>query len=307
MGKRHKKNGRHIHGILLLDKPTGITSNTALQRVKRLYDACKAGHTGSLDKMASGLLPICLGEATKLSSYLLNSDKHYRATCKLGIVTSTGDAAGEKVSVHKVPSLTREDIEEVLNEFRGEIAQVPPMYSALKYKGQRLYQLAYQGIEVEREARSVMIDELSLLDYAEDQIEINVRCSKGTYIRTLAEDVGNKLGCGAHISALRRLGVGPFNEDQMISAGELEQSAEQGLAVLDQQLLPMDSALLHLSEVELAENVAYYIRMGQPVLVPRAPTAGLVRIYDQNRVFLGIGEVLEDGRIAPRRLMQMAP
>jgi len=295
---------QQIHGILLLDKPTGITSNTALQRVKRLYGARKAGHTGSLDKLASGLLPICLGDATKLSSYLLNSDKHYRAICKLGIVTSTGDAAGEKISVHKVPRLTRAAIEKVLQGFHGEISQVPPMYSALKHKGQRLYKLAYQGIEIERKARSVMIDDLVLLNHVEDQIEIDVRCSKGTYIRTLVEDIGHQIGCGAHISALRRLGVGPFTEEQMISAGEIEQLAEQGLEVMDQQLLPVDSVLLHLSEVELADNVAYYIRQGQPVLVARAPTAGLVRIYDQKRVFLGIGEVLDDGRIAPRRLMQ---
>ena len=305
MGRKKKSRGRNVHGLLLLDKPLGISSNNALQRVKRLYQARKAGHTGSLDIMASGLLPICLGEATKLSAYLLNADKHYLATCKLGVVTTTGDAVGDEIAVNKVPELTRDGIEEVLKDFCGEIDQIPPMYSALKHKGQRLYQLAYQGIEVERQPRLVTIYELSLIDYIAEQIEIEVHCSKGTYIRTLAEDIGNKLGCGAHISALRRLGVGPFSAEQMITATQIEQLAEQGLDALDQHLLAMDSVLDHLPAVELAENVAYYLSQGQAVVVPRAPTQGHVRIYDNKHIFLGIGEVLDDGRITPRRLIKL--
>jgi tRNA pseudouridine55 synthase len=304
MGKKNILRGRDVHGILLLDKPTGITSNGALQRVKRLYGARKAGHTGSLDKMASGLLPICLGEATKFAGYLLEADKHYRATCKLGIMTNTGDATGEVKSVRTVPGLNRKKIEKAFADFRGEISQVPPMYSALKHQGQRLYQLAYQGINVERKARNITIHGLILLEHREDVIEIEVRCSKGTYIRTLVEDIGEKLGCGAHVSALRRIGSGPFNEEQMITSTELERLAEKGQSILDQQLIAIDSILSHLAAVEVVDSVACYILQGQAVMIPHAPTEGLVRIYTQDRDFLGIGKVLDDGRITPKRLLQ---
>ncbi len=304
MGRKRKIQGRHVNGILLLDKPEGITSNGALQRVKTLYQARKAGHTGSLDMLASGLLPVCLGEATKLSGYLLDSDKLYRTICKLGIVTSTGDAAGAIISVTDVPEFTKKDVENVLTQFRGDISQIPPMHSALKHKGQRLYQLAYQGIEVEREPRTVTIYELDLMNMSGDEIEIRIHCSKGTYIRTLAEDIGNKLGCGAHVKSLRRLGAGPFQAEQMISLAELEHLAESGVGALDRQLLAMDTVLAHLPEVELSDSVAYYLQQGQAVIVPHAPTEGLVRIYDQQRAFIGVGTVLDDGRIAPNRLIQ---
>ncbi|MBM2829892.1 MAG: tRNA pseudouridine synthase [Gammaproteobacteria bacterium] len=304
MGRKRKTQGRHINGILLLDKPGGITSNGALQRVKNLFQARKAGHTGSLDMQASGLLPICLGEATKLSGYLLDSDKYYQAVCKLGIETSTGDAAGATISTKHVPELTKQKVEDVLAQFHGDISQVPPMHSALKHKGQRLYQLAYQGIEVERKPRVVTIYELALIDLSGDEIEIRIHCSKGTYIRTLAEDIGNKLGCGAHLKSLRRLGAGPFRAEQMISLDELERLAEAGSGALDQQLLAMDTVLVHLPEVELSESVAYYLRQGQAVVVPHAPTEGLVRMYDQHRTFIGVGTVLDDGRIAPQRLIR---
>jgi tRNA pseudouridine55 synthase len=208
------------------------------------------------------------------------------------------------LEVREIPDLKRKDIETVLKDFCGEITQIPPMYSALKHKGQRLYQLAYQGIDVERQPRTVKIYELTLVDFRDEQIDIEVKCSKGTYIRTLAEDIGNKLGCGAHISVLRRLGVSTFIAEQMTTAAEIEQLAELGLDALDQRLLPMDSALNHLSAVKLAVNVAYYLNLGQAVVVPRAPTHGLVRIYDNNDLFLGIGEVLDDGRITPRRLIR---
>lgn len=298
------KKGRQVHGILLLDKPAGITSNQALQHVKHLFHARKAGHTGSLDKLATGLLPLCLGEATKLSGYLLDADKHYQATLKLGIQTTTGDAAGDVVATASVPALDHAAIESVLAQFRGEISQVPPMHSALKYKGQRLYQLAYQGIEVEREPRIVTIYKLELLEFNGDEMEIKVSCSKGTYIRTLAEDIGKALGCGAHVKSLRRLGAGPYREEQMISMDAIEHLAEQGLAHLDRLLLPMDSILGDVPGVQLEESLVFYVRQGQAVTVPQAPTAGQVRLYDRQGRFMGIGEVLDDGRIAPRRLVQ---
>jgi tRNA pseudouridine55 synthase len=304
MVKKHKTKGRNIHGILLLDKPSGITSNQALQHIKFLYQARKAGHTGSLDKQASGLLPICLGEATKLSGYLLNSDKHYLATCKLGIQTTTGDADGETISVTPVPALNRADIESVLLEFLGEISQIPPMHSALKHKGKRLYQLAYQGIEVERQPRDVRILTLELLHLSRDEIEIRVSCSKGTYIRTLAEDIGKRLGCGAYIKQLRRVGVGPFLDPEMYTVSDIEHLSEKGTTVLDQCLLAMDIILNNLPEIHLTENLAFYVRQGQAVMIPHAPTEGLVRIYDDQQLFMGVGAVLEDGRIGPRRLIR---
>jgi tRNA pseudouridine55 synthase len=305
VSRRRKLYGRDVHGILLLDKPSGMGSNDALQRVKRTYRANKAGHTGSLDVQATGLLPICMGEATKLSSFLLDSDKHYHAACKLGVITNTGDAAGEQIEVHEVPDFSMHQVKQALEKFRGEINQVPPMFSALKHKGQRLYKLAYQGIEVERKPRQVMIYQLDLLHFEGDIFEINVRCSKGTYIRTLAEDIGRALGCGAHVMSLRRLGAGPFKAEQMVSMEKIEQAASAGTDILDQLLLSMDSALEGMPAVELVDSVAYYLCQGQAVVVPRAPTSGWLRIYDENHEFLGVGEVLEDGRIAPRRLIKL--
>jgi tRNA pseudouridine55 synthase len=293
--------GRDVDGVLILDKPVGMTSNAALQRVKNLYRARKAGHTGSLDRMASGMLPLCFGEATKLSSFLLDADKHYEAVCRLGVETTTGDAAGEVVATRPVPALTRERLEEVLDEFRGEIRQVPPMYSALKHKGQRLYELAYQGIEVEREPRAITIHTLELLSLEAAGFAIRVVCSKGTYIRTLAQDIGARLGCGAHVTALRRTGSGPFREAEMQPLEKLEGLSP---AERDALLLPPDAVLRNAPEVHLTEPVAWYVRQGQPVIVAHAPTHGVVRIYDEERRFLGAGEVLDDGRVAPRRLLR---
>ncbi len=304
-GKKRKSRGREIHGILLLDKPSGITSNDALQIVKRMYDASKAGHTGSLDKPATGMLPICFGEATKFTSYLLNADKHYRARCQLGIMTTTGDADGEITARQTVPAnLSAADINSVLGNFNGEIQQVPPMYSALKHKGQRLYKLAYQGIEVERDPREVTIYSISLLDYADEQFGIEVHCSKGTYIRTLVEDIGKLLGCGAHIISLVRTAVGPFQQG-MISQDKLVQLSGQGVQELDSLLLPIDAVIQDLPEIMLSGTVSRYLGQGQPVMVPHAPTEGMLRIYDENHHFLGVGEVLDDGRIAPRRLVNI--
>lgn len=309
MGRRRKRkpHERDVHGILLLDKPAGITSNDALQKIKRLYRAARAGHTGSLDKPATGMLPLCLGEATKISSYLLNADKTYVAVAKLGEVTSTADAEGEILETRQVPEFNQQQLEKVIAQFVGDIEQVPPMYSALKVDGQRLYKLAYQGLEVERKSRPVTIHQVDLLHFDKDSFAIQVRCSKGTYIRTLVEDIGQALGCGAHVSSLRRLSTGPFNEAQMVSMETIEDLAkegEEGDAALDQLLVPGDSALEHLAEVNLSEEMTYYLCLGQAVSVPQAPTDGLVRIYDHNRAFIGIGTILDDGRVAPKRLLK---
>ena len=300
--RRQKGRGRAISGILLLDKPTGVGSNEVLQRVKRLYRALKAGHTGSLDRLASGLLPICFGEATKLSGYLLNADKHYVSTFRLGVATSTGDAEGEVVSRRPVPVFSARTLERAVAGFRGEIDQIPPMHSALKHKGKRLYQLAHEGVVVEREPRPVTIHRFDVLRAEGDRIEVEVLCSKGTYIRTLAEDLGAALGCGASVEALRRIGAGPFTADDMTSLTILESLAERGSEALDALLRPMEAAVSRWPSVLLTEGIAFYLRKGQPVLVPHSPTEGWVRIHAERAGFIGVGEVLDDGRIAPRRL-----
>ncbi len=304
MARGRKSRGRAVHGIILLDKPYGITSNQALQKVKRLFNAKKAGHTGSLDKQATGLLPICLGEATKLSAYLLDADKEYQARCQLGVTTKTGDAAGEVMEKRPVPELNEQLLKSVLSDFCGEIEQIPPMFSALKHKGERLYKLAYEGKEVERQARPVTIHELDLLGFDHESINIHVRCSKGTYIRTLAEDIGKQLGCGAHINQLRRTAAGALNSEDMVTLEELETIAEQGFDALDQLLLPMDNAVLGLPEVHLEESSAVYLSQGQAVLVPKVPMEGLLRLYDADRDFIGIGQIQDDGKVAPRRLFR---
>ena len=274
MGRRHKK-GRNVQGIVLLDKPVGLSSNEALQVVKRLFNARKAGHTGSLDKLASGLLPICLGEATKVSSFLLNADKHYRATFKLGVKTTTGDAEGEVLQTRPVEGVDDERVTRVLSGFIGEIEQIPPMHSAIKYKGKPLYKLAQQGIEVERQPRHVTVHSLDLLGF-------------------------NRVD-----SPLRRIGAGPYDEGKIWTLDELREMAEEGEEVLDTALLATESAVEHWPNVKLTDDVAYYVRQGQPVMVPHAPTRGWVRLSAATQGFLGVGEVLDDGRIAPRRLINI--
>ncbi|MCY3751717.1 MAG: tRNA pseudouridine(55) synthase TruB [Gammaproteobacteria bacterium] len=303
MARRSKIKGRNVKGVLLLDKPPGLTSNDALQKVKSLYRARKAGHTGSLDKAASGLLPLCFGEATKFSGFLLNADKHYRTIFQLGIQTSTGDAEGDIVFRGETGKLTRKRVEAVLATFLGTVVQVPPMFSALKHKGQRLYKLAHQGLEVDREPREITVHSMDLLDYRGDELELDIRCSKGTYIRTLAEDIGKELGCGAHVKALRRIGVGPYSDENMLTVPELEGIAETGMQGLDELLLGIDSVVQDMPCVNLVDSVAYYLCQGQPVTVPRAPTRGMLRIYGEDGRFLGVGEVLADGRVAPKRLV----
>lgn len=303
MKHRHHKKGRAVNGIVLLDKPLGISSNDALQKVKRLFNARKAGHTGSLDKLASGLLPLCLGEATKISSFLLNADKRYRATVRLGERTTTGDAEGEVLETKPVPALDMAQLEQVLDRFRGTIVQVPPMFSAIKQNGQPLYKLAHQGIEVERKSREVTIHSLQIVSFDSPDLDIEVHSSKGTYIRTLAEDIGAALGCGGYISYLRRVGAGPYTESDMLTMEELESLAAQGNGALDAVLRPLETALMSWPDVRLPSDMAYYVKQGQPVMVPHAPTRGWVRLYAGDKGFMGVGEVLDDGRIAPRRLL----
>ncbi len=305
MARRRK--GRDIHGVLVLDKPRGITSNACLQRAKRALYAAKAGHTGSLDPLASGVLPLCFGEATKLSRFLLDADKEYDSTFVLGVTTSTGDAEGEVVSQADASEVTRQEVEQLLTGFRGEIEQTPPMFSALKHQGKPLYKLARAGIEVERKSRRVTIHRFEILDFEAGQqacLKVNVRCSKGTYIRSLAEDIGKLLGCGGHVSELRRTHAGPYTLEQCIGLDKLEQlAAEQDPEQLKALMLPVDSAILGMPTVVLPEVSGYYLRQGQAVLAAHMPTTGLVRIVEESGEFLGVGEILDDGRLSPRRLM----
>jgi tRNA pseudouridine55 synthase len=303
---RRRNRGRNISGVLLLDKPIGMTSNQALQEVKFLYKAAKAGHTGSLDPLATGLLPICFGEATKMSAFLLDADKHYRVRVKLGETTTTADAEGEIVATHDASGVSEAQIREVLKTFEGEQQQLPPMYSAVKHKGERLYKLARQGLEVERETRTIHIHALDLQNLELPEFVIDVHCSKGTYVRTLAEDIGKRLGCGAHVSGLRRTGVGPY-DDQSLHSLEAVQEAFKAkhFELMDEWLLPLESALSGWPAVSLTADAAFYLKQGQPVLVPNAPTSGWVRLYANQHEFLGVGEILDDGRVAPKRLLQV--
>lgn len=263
MSRRHK--GRNVNGILVIDKPAGITSNGILQQVKRLYGAAKAGHTGALDPLATGVLPLCFGEATKFSQMMLESDKAYIATARLGIRTETGDSEGAKVEERPIPeNLSAEMIEPILNQFRGDIQQVPSMYSALKHKGRPLYEYARQGIEVERPARPVTIYELTLLDVRENELDVAVSCTKGTYIRSLIEDIGEALGCGAHVVALRRTLAAGFTLENTQKIPDLETMRERGES-LDGLLVAPDAALSMFPEAELSDAPLMSILNGQPV------------------------------------------
>ena len=286
-----------------MDKPAGISSNDVVQQAKRLFGAQKVGHTGSLDPLATGVLPLCFGEATKFSQYLLDANKTYWTRIRLGVSTETGDADGEVIAQVDATAITQTQVSDALETFVGEIEQIPSMYSALKHQGQPLYKLARQGIEVERAPRTVTIYSAELLQFAEAYIELRVHCSKGTYIRSLAEDLGAALGCGGHVSALRRLAAGPYAEAQAVT---LEQVSEIGdPQEMDALLLPVASAVSSWPSVRLHEDTAHYVRQGQPVQVAHAPTDGWVQIFEsaEEDRFLGVGEVLTDGRIAPRRLV----
>lgn len=299
MARRRKQHGRDISGILLLDKPAGITSNSALQRVKRLFNANKAGHTGSLDPIATGLLPICLGEATKISGYLLGADKVYQSRFKLGIETDTGDAEGTTTVTYEV-NVTDRQLEKVISQFSGIIQQIPPMYSAIKVNGQPLYKLARAGKTVAREPRQVEIYDLSWSRLSSDEIEIDLHCSSGFYVRVLAEDIGKQLGCGAHMASLRRSQIYEFSVDNALTIEALEKISD--FEALDAELVPADHGLSHLPAVKISNNAAFYLCRGQPVKAAQTPGSGVVRVYGEELGFLGIGEVLDDGRVSPKRL-----
>lgn len=292
---------RKLNGILLLDKALGVSSNKALQDARFLFQAEKAGHTGSLDPLASGMLPVCFGEATKVSAFLLDSDKRYVTTATLGYVSTTGDAEGEKMHPRPVPVFTDADIEAVLAQFRGEIQQIPPMYSALKKDGQPLYKLARQGVEVERAVRTITIHSLRLLERTETTLTLDVTCSKGTYIRTLVEDIGEVLECGAYVSMLHRESVDPFGAFRMYPLEVLRTLAEQDAATLDAVLLPLDAALPHMSALTLSDAVILRLRQGQKVRLD-TDDAALLRLYSEAGEFIGLGESTL-GVIIPKRLL----
>ncbi|MCP4877776.1 MAG: tRNA pseudouridine(55) synthase TruB [Gammaproteobacteria bacterium] len=306
MGNRGKsRNYREVDGILILDKPIGCSSNQALQQVRKLFRARKAGHCGSLDPLATGVLPICLGEATKFSSYLLAANKTYRATCRLGQTTTTGDAEGNVID----SALVRVDeaqIRKTLELFVGQIEQVPPMHSALKHQGKRLYQLAREGIQVERTARRVQIHRLELCAFSEQSLSIEVCCSKGTYIRTLAEDIGIALGCGAHVSSLHRSSVDSFVEQDAVSIPQLELLALQGLDQLDNLLLPLSSALMQFPEVMLEPSASIDIRHGKRIMLARTELSGLCRLVSRGGRFIGLGELASNGELSAKRLINTA-
>jgi len=293
---RPKRVWKRVDGVLLLDKPGGMTSNAALQTARRLFSAAKGGHTGTLDPMATGLLPLCFGEATKFSADLLDADKTYVADLLFGVTTDTGDAEGEVLS-RCIPAFDRQALEAALEQFRGPISQVPPMYSALKRDGKPLYELARQGVEIEREARQVTIRELTLLDHDGDRCCLRVACSKGTYIRTLAEDLGRVLGCGAHLTALRRVVVGPLTLDGAVTVAQIESLPENERAAC---LLPVDALLQSLPAVFLKVEAVRRFMHGNPV-AGVAP-AGKCRVYEAGRL-LGVGEADTCGLVHPRRLL----
>ena len=293
---------RPVSGVLLLDKPAGISSNQALQQVKRLYAAEKAGHTGSLDPFATGLLPLCFGEATKFSHFLLDADKAYEATLHLGATSSTGDTEGEIVTYGAVTA-SREQVLATLSQFLGSISQVPPMYSALKHQGRALYEYARAGVEIERAPRQIWIRSLELESYDGTHMRIRVACSKGTYIRTLAEDIGRALGCGAYLTQLRRTLTGGFTLAGAVTVAQLE-AMEQ--AERDACLLPADALLRDFPEVALDEASAHYFCNGQPVWKSGVGQAENLRVYDAAQRFIGLGEAVGDGRVAPRRVVRQA-
>lgn len=298
MAKR--KTGCDVHGILLLDKRLGVSSNKALQEVRRLFNANKAGHTGSLDPLATGLLPLCFGEATKVSGMMLDDDKRYQVTVQLGVVTDTGDAEGLIIETRPVGGFAENELQTCLQAFLGEIEQLPPIYSALKQNGKKLYELARAGQPVERKPRPVRIYELKLLEFGEDWLELEVFCSKGTYIRSLAEDIGLALGCGGSVKTLRRLQSGIFD---ISGAKTLEQLSAMDCTELNSCLLAVDKPLMDLVPVNLSQEQAARIRQGQVLRGQEAPP-GKVRLYGCG-TFLGLGEMLLDGTLAPRKLFNL--
>lgn len=308
MGRRRK--GREINGVLLLDKPQDISSNDALQKVRRMFNASKAGHTGALDPLATGMLPICLGEATKFSQFLLDSDKRYRVIARLGQRTDTSDAHGEVIQERPV-QFTQQALDDALDSFRGETLQVPSMYSALKHQGKPLYEYARQGIEVEREARPITVYELQFIRWEGDELELEIHCSKGTYIRTIIDDLGEKLQCGAYVIFLRRLEVADYPKERMVTLAQLsamienaQTAQEDPFLALDALLLPMDTAVAHFPVVNLTTIIASYLKLGQPVRVNHDINEGeWVRVTEgDEKKFIGLA-IIKDGLVAPKRVV----
>lgn len=295
-----KRTKRNLNGVLLLDKPLGFSSNQALQKVKWLFQAAKAGHTGTLDPLATGLLPICLGEATKFAQYVTDSNKTYLATIKLGATTTTGDAEGEVLTTAPV-NVNQAQFVSVCQQFIGDISQTPPMYSALKHEGKALYEYARAGVEIERQSRLVTIENIVLEAFNGDVAQITVTCSKGTYIRTLAEDIGSKLGCGAHLIGLRRTETAGYLLPQAVTVEQLENLSVEARDAL---LLPVDSAIAQLPKVGLHADAAYYLQQGQAVWQAGKVPHGDLRLYDEQNNFLGLGFLQDDGKIAPKRLIK---
>ncbi|MGI9947897.1 tRNA pseudouridine(55) synthase TruB [Vibrio hyugaensis] len=308
MARRRK--GRPINGVILLDKPTGISSNDALQKVKRIFFAEKAGHTGALDPLATGMLPICLGEATKFSQFLLDSDKRYRVIAKLGERTDTSDSDGEVVETRPI-DVDLAKLESCIDTFRGESDQVPSMFSALKYQGKPLYEYARKGIEVPRESRKITVYEIVLHRFEGDEVEMEVHCSKGTYIRTIVDDLGEMLGCGAHVTMLRRTGVAKYPYEKMVTLEQLNELLEQAhrdevapKELLDPLLLPMDTAVEDLPEVNLNAELTNLVQHGMPVQVFGAPAGTPLRMTSgEEKLFIGVAELNDDGKVAPKRLV----
>lgn len=300
MSKR--KSGRNIHGILLLDKRLSVSSNRALQEVKRLFNANKAGHTGSLDPLATGLLPLCFGEATKVSAMMLDDNKRYQVVVKLGVMTDTGDSEGKVIEEKPVPELSPGEIEACLQGFSGEIDQIPPMYSALKHNGRKLYELAREGKIIDRKARRITIFELKLLNKTSDSLTLDVFCSKGTYIRSLAEDIGHKLGCGGTVIELRRIQAGQFKIENALT---IEQLQQMDLDQLKDQLIDVDKPLDDMPMLELSADQAILIRQGQQIKMEKTGAIqGAVRMY-ADQVFLGLGEMLLDGKLLPKKIFNL--
>ncbi|MBD9660435.1 tRNA pseudouridine(55) synthase TruB [Pantoea sp. PNT03] len=311
---RPRRRGRDVHGVFLLDKHQGASSNDVLQKVKRLFNANKAGHTGALDPLATGMLPVCLGEATKFSQYLLDSDKRYRVIARLGERTDTSDADGNIVDTRPI-TFDQAALDAALDYFRGDTMQVPTMFSALKYQGRKLYEYAREGITVPREARPIKVFELQFIRWEGDELELEIHVSKGTYIRTIIDDLGERLGCGAHVIMLRRLQVARYPIERMVTLEQLQEVAATvnmaetpDYSALDALLLPMDSPAEEFPIVNLLPTVAAYFKQGMPVQVADAPEQGLVRVTEgDEQKFIGMAEIADDGRVAPRRLVVEFP
>ena len=313
MGRKRK--GRDISGILVIDKPSGMTSNGVLQKVKWLYQAQKAGHTGALDPIATGVLPICLGEATKFSQRLLDSDKRYITRVQLGESRDTADVEGETLDTAAIPALSRDQIEQALAQYRGPITQVPPMYSALKHEGKKLYELAREGVDfdIQKKARQVTIHQLELLDFGDDYLELDVTCSKGTYIRSLAEDVAKALGTLGYVAVLRRLGAGPYQADMMITLEELEALKPEGsddYSAMDNRLLPTYTALQSVPIIQISLEQAKDLQFGRAIKPMNAGDKPLPQVQlrlqiDQQEYLIGLGELDAHGVVALKRLVKV--